>query len=253
MGATPSHPELLDWLAVDFVKNGWKAKRLHKMIMLSSAYRQSSKRTDNPLSQVADTEDPTNSLLWRKPLRRLEAEALRDSILAVAGRLDTSLGGPPVKLAARPDGLQISSEEGPTARRSVYLTARRTWPSSFLGVFDFPIIDTTCNRRTPSATPLQSLSMMNSELVMDNARHTAQRAYKLAGETWEPEALIRQAYALTLAREPTEQEEALVVENLAAQRALYERANASPDEARRKAAESFVHMLLSSNEFLYVD
>ena len=253
MGAASSHPELLDWLAVDFVNNGWKAKRLHKMIMLSSAYRQSSKQTDNSRSQLAETENPDNSLLWRKPLRRLEAEALRDSILAVAGRLDLSLGGPPIPLTARPDGLQISSEEGPTARRSVYLTARRTWPSSFLGVFDFPIIDTTCNRRTPSATPLQSLSMMNGELVMDNARHTAQRAYELAGKTWEQEALIRQAYALTLAREPTEQEESLVVENLAAQRALYERANASPDEAHRKAAESFVHMLLSSNEFLYVD
>ena len=253
MGAAPSHPELLDWLAVDFVKNGWKAKRLHKMIMLSSVYRQSSKRPDNTHSDKAEVDDPGNSLLWRKPLRRLEAEALRDSLLAVAGRLDTSLGGPPVDLTARPDGLQISSDEGETARRSVYLTARRTWPSSFLSVFDFPIIDTTCNRRTPSATPLQSLSMMNGELVMNNARHTARRAYELAGETWEPGALIKQAYSLTLARQPTAKEVELVTENLKTQQALYERANATPDDARSKAAESFVHMLLSSNEFLYVD
>ena len=250
MGAGPTHPELLDWLAVDFVKNGWKAKRLHKMMMMSSAYGQSSRRTDNPLAARAETEDPGNTLLWHRPLRRLEAEALRDSILAVAGRLDVSAGGPAQDLTARPDGLQIA--EG-TDRRSVYLLARRTWPSTFLGVFDFPIIDTTCNRRTPSATPLQSLTMMNGEIAMNGARDAAQRASKLAGESWEAEPFAQQAYGLLFARKATAAETEMASAYIADQRKLFERANASPEEAQQKAAESLVHMLLSSNEFLYVD
>lgn len=250
MGSGATHPELLDWLAVDFVNNGWRAKRLHKMIMLSSVYRQSSRRDDNPHAARAETADPGNGLLWRMPLRRLEAEALRDSVLAVAGRLDVSLEGPPVELTSRPDGLQIAEEEGP-ARRSVYLTARRTWPSTFLSVFDFPNIDTTCSRRTPSATPLQSLTMMNGEVVMGAAADAAARVGEQSG--WEEKSFTEQAYQLLFARQPTSEESTLAAVYLADQRKLFERANATPDEARRKAAESLVHMLLSSNEFLYVD
>ncbi|MBI1354667.1 MAG: DUF1553 domain-containing protein [Acidobacteria bacterium] len=253
MGAEPSHPELLDWLAVDFMEHGWKAKRLHKMILLSSTYRQSSNRSANPLAARAETEDPDDKLLWRMPLRRLEAEALRDSILAVAGRLDTALAGPPVELTARADGLQFAADDGETARRSVYLTARRTWPSTFLSVFDFPNIDTNCTRRAPSATPLQSLTMMNSEFVLHNAGAAAERAAEMAGAAADSAALVQQAYGLLFARKPTEQEIDLAVEHMAGQRALYEKSNQTAEEADRKAAESFVHMLLSSNEFLYID
>ena len=255
-GSPPSHPELLDWLAVDFMKHGWKAKRLHKMIMMSDVYRQSSRRIDNPGHERANAEDPGNTLLWRSPLRRLEAEALRDSILAVAGRLDTTLGGPPVGLTARPDGLQVVSEtasEAATTRRSAYLVARRTWPLTFLAVFDFPIIDTACARRVPSATPLQSLTMMNSKFVMHNAREAARRAISLAGEDAEPEKIIQETYTLLLTREPSSEEIGLALGHLDSQRRLYARANASLEEAFSKSLENFVHMIMSSNEFLYVD
>ena len=158
------------------MKHGWKAKRLHKMIMTSAVYQQSSRRTDNTRGERAATEDPDNRLLWRMPMRRLEAQALRDTILAVAGRRDNTIGGPPVRLTALPEGLQVvSNAEGENAmtRRSVYLLARRMWPLSFLSVCDFPIIDTACSRRVPSATPLQSLTMMNSEFAIENARAAA--------------------------------------------------------------------------------
>lgn len=252
-GSAPSNRELLDWLAVDFVEHGWKAKRMHKLIMMSSVYQQSSRRKDNDAHERASIEDPDNRLLWRMPLRRLEAEALRDSILAVAGRLDTSLGGPPVRLDARSDGLQVAVGEGAT-RRSAYLLARRTWPATFMGTFDFPNIDTTCIRRAPSATPLQSLTMMNSEFAFDNAAGAARIVRNLAAGSSDADAAIANAaYRLVLVREPTDEEVDLASGHLDLQRRLYVRANATEDEAMTKAVASLTHMLLSSNEFLYVD
>jgi len=252
-GSAPSHPELLDWLAVDFVKHGWKAKRLHKMIMLSAVYQQSSRLADTTHAERARTEDPDNRLLSRKPLRRLEAEALRDSILAVAGRLDRSLEGPPVMLNALPDGLQVAEQVGAN-RRSVYLLARRTWPLTFMGAFDFPNIDTTCTRRTPSATPIQSLALMNSEFVLGSAAAAARRALDLVAATpTDIDSLVRHTYSLALARIPTGEELDLAREHLDQQQRLYARANASAEEAFEKSVESLAHMLISSNEFLYVD
>ena len=256
MGSPPSHPELLDWLAVNFMKHGWKAKRLHKMIMTSAVYQQASRRNGNARSERAAAEDPDNRLLWRMPLRRLEAEALRDSILAVAGRLDKTIGGPPVGLTARPDGLQVVSEtaaESETTRRSVYLLARRTWPLTFLSVFDFPIIDAACSRRVPSATPLQSLTAMNSEFVIHNARETARRLVARAGTATNPEEAVRETYGLLFSRFPSAEENEIALDHLKSQQRLYARANAPADEAFEKSLENLVHMLLSSNEFLYVD
>jgi hypothetical protein len=252
-GSPPSHPELLDWLAVDFVKHGWKVKRLHKMIMLSNVYRQSSSRGDNVAGERAAIEDPDNRLLWRMPLRRLEAEALRDSILAVGGNLDDSLGGPPVELDNRPDGLQIAVSDG-AHRRSVYLTARRSWSLTFMGTFDFPNIDTTCTRRAPSATPLQSLTMMNSTFVMENAAAVARRVVdSQAGRPNSLETIARLAYRSVLAREPSSEEIDLALEHLEKQQGLYVRADASSENALAASVESLAHMLISSNEFLYVD
>lgn len=252
-GSEPSHPELLDWLAVDFVQHGWKLKRLHKMIMLSSVYRQSSRRIDNPAHERASIEDPSNRLLWRMPLQRLDAEALRDSILAVGGQLDTSLDGPPVELEARKDGLQVAVGDG-SHRRSIYLMARRTWPLTFLGTFDFPNIDTTCIRRVPSSTPLQSLALMNSAFVFENAASAAQSLLdSLASQPQNTAELVRSAYWLVLSREPSMEESGLAQDHLKTQRDLYARANASETEALSKSTENLVHMLMSSNAFLYVD
>lgn len=252
-GAPPSHPELLDWLAVDFVNHGWKVKRLHKLIMLSSVYQQSSKRTDNPSPELAEIEDPGNRLLWRRPLRRLEAEALRDSILSVAGRLDLTPDGPPVMLDARPDGLQVPVEDG-SNRRSVYLMARRTWSSTFMTTFDFPNIDTTCTNRVLSSTPLQSLTMLNSDFVLENAKAVARRAMtRSTGSRSELEPIIRAGYRIVLSREPTEAEVGLARDHLERGQTLFARANSSEDEALRQSVESFAQMLISSNEFLYAD
>ena len=228
-------------------------KRLHKLIMLSAVYQQSSSRGGNPASERAVIEDPDNRLLWRMPLRRLEAEALRDSILSVGGKLDVSLGGPPVKLDSRSDGLQVAAEQG-AHRRSVYMTARRTWSLTFMGTFDFPNIDTTCTRRAPSATPLQSLTLMNSDFVFENAGAVARRVLDShAGRAASPESLTRSAYRLVLAREPSSEEIDLAREHLEKQQELYVQANTSTERALAESVESLAHMLISSNEFLYVD
>src|SRR5260370_8387831 len=108
-------------------------------------------------------------------VRRLDAETLRDAMIAVAGKLDTTMGGPPIKLSMQPDGLQVVSGNEPQWRRSVYLTARRNYPLTFLNVFDFPAIDTNCPRRVPSATPLQSLTMMTAPFPLDTAPYLLPR------------------------------------------------------------------------------
>jgi len=223
-GARPSNQELLDYLAVEFVKNGWSAKKLHREIMLSTVYRQSSQQ-----DELGNKVDPDNQLLWRMNLRRLEAEVLRDSVIAAAGKLDTTAGGPPIQLEMRPDGLQIVSTKEPENakwRRSIYLTHRRTYPMSFLGVFDYPIIDTNCARRVPSATPLQSLTMLNDDFVWQAAEALAKRA----------EGNIDAAYLMTLSRKPTAEEKQIAESFL-----------------EKMPFRSFAQVLLSSNEFLYID
>ncbi|MBI2689445.1 MAG: PSD1 domain-containing protein [Acidobacteria bacterium] len=223
-GTPPSNQPLLDHLALEFMNNGWSAKWLHKQIMLSTAYRQSSQQNDK-----ATAIDPDNALLWRMNLRRLDAEALRDSVIAASGKLDLTAGGPPIALEMRPDGLQIvSTKETENAkwRRSIYLTHRRTYPMSFLGVFDYPIIDTNCTRRTPSATPLQSLTMLNDEFVWQAAEAMAKRA----------ENDIDTAYLIAFARKPSKEERDLASEFL-----------------QKMPFKALMQALLSANEFLYVD
>ncbi len=256
MGAPPTHPELLDWLAVDFMENGWKLKRLHKLIMTSTAYRQSSRRSDSRFASRAKTTDPENHLLWRMNLQRLEAEAVRDSVIAATGELDDSFGGPPVELHMRPDGLQtVADEDEPNGawRRSIYLLARRTYPLNFLGVFDYPIIDASCTRRVPSATPLQSLTLINSEFMTDSAARVAGRVNKLVGLDGSSEAKIEAAYSILFSREPSKEEADVAMEHLSRTRNIYLSANVARSEAAEKGLNSLVHMLLSSNEFLYIE
>lgn len=223
-GAAPSNQPLLDYLALEFMKNGWSAKWLHKQIMLSSVYRQSSQQNEK-----GKAADPDNSLLWRMNLRRLDAEALRDSVIAASGKLDLTAGGPPIQLEMRADGLQVVSSKEPENakwRRSIYLTHRRTYPMSFLGVFDYPIIDTNCTRRVPSATPLQSLTMLNDEFVWQAAEALAQRANND----------VEKAYLLALSRKPTAEEKDIAASFLA-----------------KMPFKQFAQALLSTNEFLYID
>jgi hypothetical protein len=255
LGASPTHPELLDWLAVDFVQHGWTLKRLHRQIMISSVYRQSS-RQDAEESSLAKKVDPENHLLWRMNLLRLEAEVIRDSVLAASGKLDRTLGGPAIMLAPLPEGLQTVSEKDPTPnakyRRSLYLLARRNYPLEFLQVFDFPIIQVNCTRRINSATPLQSLTLLNDEFMVENGRYLAERVVATAGEQ-NPSRWIETAYLLALSRAPSATELKICTENLNNQKQLYLKANTEPQQAVKAALGNFCQMLMATNEFLFVD
>jgi hypothetical protein len=222
--------------------------------MTSSVYRQESTQKDKALAAKAIAADPDNQLLWRMNLRRLDAETLRDSVLAAGGKLDDKMFGPPVMLEYHPDGLQTVAENDPGKyRRSVYLLARRTYPLTFLRLFDYPIIDASCTRRTPSATPLQSLALMNDDFIVRSSALLADRVEKLSGDDAPVEKKVATAYMLTLARKPSAEEIAICEEHLKKQAELFTRANVPPAQAAERALASLSQTLLSSNEFLYIE
>jgi len=254
-GAPPSHPELLDWLALDFQEHGWSIKRLHRQIMLSTAYRQVS-RFNPAESVVAVQADRENMLLWRMNLRRLESEVVRDSVLAAGGRLDLAVGGPPVKYVTPSDGLSISD----STRRSLYLLARRVYPLSFLEVFDSPIVPVNCVQRTTSATVLQTFTFLNGGFILGEARQIASRVLCVTEDSAGNSdavhlnaARIDRAYGLILSRPPTESETARALSFLAEQRANYAVAGRSEEEASAATFGELCHMLLCTSEFLYVE
>ena len=258
-GSQPSHPELLDWLAVDFAENGWSVKRLHRLIMLSTAYRQSSRRAADSTQDVSAVQageqiDPENRLLWRMNLRRLEAEIVRDSVLAAAGVLDLTAGGPPVEITNPPDGLsEARPSPTPTSsnRRSVYLFARRIYPLKFLEIFDAPIMPVNCTQRTNSATVLQSLAVLNSEFLFLQSEAMAMRISEAAGPDIEP--CIRLGFRIVFSRQPTEKELATSTAFLEEQELGYLAADGGAGKSRQRALADFCQMLLSSSEFLYVE
>ena len=247
MGSAPTHPELLDWLAVDFMEHGWSVKRLHKLMMTSATYRQSSRQTPQ-----GNAVDPDNNLLWRMNLQRLESETIRDAMLAVSGKLDRTMGGPAILLKPRPDGLQVISDKDPAPkgqwRRSLYLEARRGYPLTFLEVFDSPLMQTSCNRRVNSATPLQSLTLLNDDFMAGQARSLAERV-----SAAKPSVQIELAYQLVLARKPDDTEVKGCNRHLQEQTQAFLDANLPPDKAASMALASLCQILLSTNEFLYRD
>ena len=176
-GEEPTHRALLDWLAVELEDGGWSLKQLHRYMVSSAAYRQRSS-DGHPDVVHAEQVDPQNRLLWRQNLRRLEAEPLRDSILAVAGGLRTRMLGRPIPVATRPDGEVVVNDGKLPQRRSIYLRLTRSRPLSILQLFDQPDIETNCARRSQSTVPLQALSLMNSDIVSNAAIGFAKRAVK---------------------------------------------------------------------------
>ena len=257
-GSPPTHPELLDWLAVDLVEGGWDIKALHRTIMLSTAYCQCSTRS--PLGEsssprsVAERVDPQNRLLWRMNLRQLEAEIIRDAILAVSGRLDRTTGGPPIDITTPSNGLSRAvAAPTPTSadRRSIYLFARRVYPLKFLELFDAPIMSINCTQRNHSATVLQSLTLLNSEFLFQQSEDFAWRVEATMGS--EPEAQVHGVFQLALGRAPRAAELNECVVFLSEQAAIHSADVPSPDEAIPDALADLCHMLLSTNEFLYVD
>ncbi len=254
-GSPPTHPQLLDWLAVDFMENGWKLKRLHKQIMTSTVYRQSSRRAQEGVDSPGEVKDPANRLLWRMNLKRLEAEIVRDSILRVSGTLDPSLGGQAVMIDLATDGLVTVAETRGLnrQRRSLYLLARRNYFLSFLEVFDFPIIQSNCTRRDYSSTPLQALTLLNSEFVMQQAEHFAERVERLVGPEATPDQSIQAAFVLAFARPARADEVRPARRHLDKQRERYLALGTKAEASSRKALVSFCQMLLAANEFLYVE
>lgn len=256
-GIPPTHPELLDWLAVDFVESGWKMKRLQKLIMMSTVYRQASFRPAEDSQSLAESVDSANDLLWRMNLRRANAEVLRDSMIAVSGKLDPTQGGPPIPLDYTPDGLLTVSNKASFAssqrRRSLYLLARRNYPLTFLDNFDFPIMAINCTRRGNSATPLQSLTLLNSDFAMEQADRFADRVLELAGKAASDEKKIEMSYLVALARKPTSKELTFCLAHLQKQLRRYLDLKTPPEVASGKALSYLCQMLLASNEFLYID
>jgi hypothetical protein len=250
-GSPPTHPELLEFLSTELASSGWSAKALHRLIVSSSVYRQASAPRPD-----AAKRDPANGLLARFPLRRLDAESIRDAMLAASGELDDRQRGPYVPIERSESGEVVVNESmAGAARRSVYLQQRRTQISSLLEVFDAPSIVTTCTRRLPSTIPLQSLSLMNSAFVVRRAQRLAERIECdcMCGAGAEPGALalVTRAFLLTTGRAPNELERSAALRFIAAQPARY--AGVALPEARKRAWTDFCQMLLASNAFLYLE
>lgn len=243
-GEKPSHPELLDWLAVRFVKEGWSIKAMHRLMVTSSVYRQVSKLTPRQ-----EQLDPDNRLLSRMPLRRMEAEVLNDSMLAVSGQLDNTPFGRPTPILARDDGLvtPIGTDRG--WRRSIYVQQRRKEIPTVLDSFDLPAMSPNCSERTDSTVSTQALFMMNNAQVHEWAAALAQRVKNEAGP--DPASQIETMYWIALSRPPTDEERDL---NLSAWTKLTE--GPSRDDTNNKslaALTKLCHTVLNSAAFLYID
>ncbi|HEV3303234.1 MAG TPA: DUF1549 and DUF1553 domain-containing protein [Planctomycetaceae bacterium] len=243
-GTRPTHAELLDYLADEFVASGWSVKHIHRLIVNSAAYRQSS-----VVQAPAAAADPDNHLLSRFPLTRLDAEAVRDSMLSVSGEITEKMYGPYVPCSADDEGAVVIREDQEGAhRRSVYLQQRRTQVDSLLDLFDAPTIASNCPVRGTSTVPLQSLALLNSSFVRARAaafaavsRSTSKTPPSLSGEK-----RIRRTIERAFGREPTISEEAASSQFLEKQTVTY---GAKDDPAWR----DFCQMLLASNAFLYVE
>jgi mono/diheme cytochrome c family protein len=209
MGAEPSHPELLDWLAIEFVNHGWSMKHLHRLITTSQTYRQSSGLRPEAVGRDADSR-----LLWRFPPRRLEAEAIRDSLLAVSGKLNLEMGGPGFNFFDRRGGLSdytaLETFDEAGWRRMIYAHKIRMQAVDIFGAFDCPDGGQMMPERTRSITPLQSLSLFNSPFVNRQAEFFAERLRREVGD--EPAAQVDRAFELALSRTPEQAERELLVQ-----------------------------------------
>ncbi len=247
LGSPPSHPRLLDWLAREFVESGWSIKHIHRLIMTSSAYRQRS-TTDEASHSRAKEVDPDNRLLWRQRLRRVDAEPLRDAMLSAAGLLDHRFFGSAIPVARRGDG-EVSIADGQNdRRRSIYVQILRGNPLTMLQAYDQPVMETNCTRRGRSTVSTQALTLLNSDAAVAYSVAFADRALREA-----PDAPIRFAALVASSREATADELAVLQDFVTEQQTRYETGGEQSEAARRKALADLCHMLLASNEFVYVD
>jgi hypothetical protein len=242
-GAKASHPELLDYLASEFLRSGWSVKAMHRLILASAVYRQSSEPREK-----LDSIDPDNRLLTRFPLRRLDAEAIRDAMLHVAGELDTRAGGPYVPNKRTSEGtVEVAENTDGAHRRSIYLQQRRTQVVTFLQLFDAPSMVTTCGKRSSSTVPLQSLVLLNSDFARARSKAFAARLKREAGS--DTVRRLDLAFHLACGRLPRAEEQALCETFLEKQSAVY----AGQKNADLSAWADLCQMLFASNAFLYIE
>ncbi len=244
MGGKPSDPELLDYLANQFVAGGWKLKPLHRMILLSSSYRQAS---DSPMEKAAMEKDSENALLWKFTRRRLEAEEIRDSMLAISGRLNPKAGGPSVlvpidqdlvKMLKRPQYWVTTRDKAEYDRRSIYMIYKRNLQLPFMGVFDAPDSLLSCPRREQATHAPQALEMTNGATSNQLAEVFAER---LRTEAKTNPARVERAWRLAVGRPPTPKEKALALEFLAT------------DSGNPLALKELALDIFNLNAFLYVN
>ena len=268
LGEKPSHPELLDWLASEFMDQEWSLKKLQRLIVTSHVYRQSSRHRDE-LDQV----DPENRLLGRMPVRRLEAEIVRDALLALSGTLSDQMTGAAIPVApdevgqivvaadtrdsaGRPTNKKVELGEN-EFRRSVYIQVRRSMPLGVLEPFDMPSLAPNCEQRASSTVAPQSLLMMNSPFIVAQSEIMANRLQSQFGN--EPKVLFEKAWTMALGRAPTEAEAAAGIAFLVDQTDYFQanplptKPKQAPHDPQTLALATLCQALVSSNAFLYVD
>ena len=239
MGSQPTHPELLDWLAVELRDNGGSLKHLHRLILTSATYRQSSQPPRSPTSEDLDRD---NRLLWRMNRSRMDAETLRDSVLQLSGQLDLTMGGPSVKQFVMSPGIHVTPKvdyvafdvDSPASRRrSIYRFLFRTLPDPLMDSLDSPSGDQLAPVRAESVTALQAFSLLNNPFIVRQSEHFATR---ISGPSKQPDEQVRQAFVLTLNRAPSESE-----------------LRAFSAHASQHGLANVCRLLINSNEFLFVD
>ncbi len=279
-GQPPSHPQLLDWLASEFVRGGWSIKRLHRVIMMSAAYRMAS---SHPSQQRCSAVDSQNRLLWRFPRRRLDAEALRDAMLAASGQLNLTMGGPGFFPALSPEAAEGLSRKGESwdtspideqRRRSIYIFTKRSLLVPLMTTFDFCDTTTSCGKRDVTTVPPQALALLNNHFVHAQSMAMAGRLVRDAGH--DVTRQIERAWEVAFARRPGVVELEAARDHVQQQRRYYGRwmagrsgenlrsdigpalsgmvAGAPADaDAEQLALASLCHVLINANEFVFID
>ncbi|MCY2965205.1 MAG: DUF1549 and DUF1553 domain-containing protein [Planctomycetota bacterium] len=265
MGSPPSHPELLDWLANSLMDNGWSLKSIHRLIVLSETYAQSSE-----WNEAGSKVDVDNRLLWRFPYRRLEAEVVRDTVLVASGRLNHAMGGPGVFPKIHQAVLEGQSRPGDgwgkpdavsASRRSAYVYVKRSLLVPELELLDFADTTSSCEQRVVSTIPTQALTLLNGEFFNEQARSMADRVRREspAGDTRatsQAAAWVTHGYRLAVGRLPTPEELSESVDFLNRQRRRLEQETAGKvtgDELEQRALATWCLVLFNLNEFAYVD
>jgi hypothetical protein len=247
----------LDWLATELISGDWKIKRIHKLIMMSSTYRQAS---IHPRQAEYTDRDSGNRLWWRSSRRRLDAESLRDAMLTVSGNLNLKKGGPsffPEMSAEALEGLSrkasawkaSSAEE--RARRSIYMMSKRALLLPLMTVFDFSDTMQPCGARNVTTVAPQALALLNNRFVHEQSEEMARRIVADVGSDLSRQ--VRRVWQLALSRSPSDQEIVVALDHLNSQRTYFDSKVSSRKNSRRLALASLCHVLLNTNEFMYID